>query len=269
MLFRIALIILSLIFAGILEVSAFRDYWYFYCLGGLVAFSVLAVWPFIRRKRFLAIPFFLSVGSLNLLFLIDSMLEKQIFIILSTVVYYLALLGGYRLRFYISDQTAQGMLNLATLATVFFWYVANYGWFLNFAIPTWSLVATFIGSTFLLGLPSLMIAEESFCNLLKTAKERPKSPVFSENHQSNRQVVILLNFVLAFIMGEVIWALALWPFRYLATGVVALIIYFIFWDSLRSYIQNRFSRGTLIFNAMLATLCIIGMLITTQWSLAR
>lgn len=273
MFFKLNSILLSIIFACALEVSIFQQHWFFAVLIFLVCFSVLMVWPLARKIRFLAIPFFLSIGSLSLLFLIDDLIEKQVFVALSSFVYYLALLGAYRLKFYDCDQTAQGMVNLATLATGFFWFVSNYGWYLNFQISAWVLVLTFIGSTFLIGLPSLMICQVACSKIRQRSKKQPSNLINGETleaveySQRERKTVLFLSLILSFVMGEVIWGLSLWPFAYLTTGVVALIIYFVFWDAVRTYIQRTFTLKAVVFNVVFSTLAIAGILFSAQWDL--
>lgn len=276
MLFKLNAFLFSLIFIVALEASVYREVWFFNVLGFLVVFSVFVVWPMAGKMRFLAIPFFLSLGSLSLLYLIDGKFERQVFIVLSGTVYYLALLGAYRLRLYDCDQTAQGMLNLATLATGFFWFVSNYGWYLNFTISAWSLVITFISSTFLIGLPSLRIASEAFRKIkerteVKNAeKVTEKEGIQAETEfyeQQDYLKVMMLNFVISLLMGQIIWALALWPFGYLTTGVVALIIYFIMWDIVRRYIKGVLTRGSVVTNIILSTIAVGGILFSAQWAL--
>jgi len=273
MLFKLNSILLSLIFAAALEVSVLRPEWFFYVLAFLVSFSVLMVWPFARKIRFLAIPFFLSIGSLSLLYLIDDRLEKHLFVGLSAAVYYLALMGAYRLKHYDCDQTAQGMVNFATIATGFFWFVSNYGWYLNFNIGTWVLVLTFIGSTFLIGLPSLMICQLACSKIRQRSASKSNgnggktsSEIF-ECGPGERMTVIFLSFILSLVMGEVIWSLSLWPFAYLTTGVVALIIYFVFWDAVRSFVNQTLSLKAIMFNIVFALIAISGILMTAQWGL--
>lgn len=273
MLFKLNSILLSLIFAAALEVSVLRQEWFFAVLVFLITFSVLMVWPFARKIRFLAIPFFLSIGSLSLLFLIDDPIEKHVFVVLSAAVYYLALMGAYRLKHYDCDQTAQGMVNLATIATGFFWFVSNYGWYLNFNIGIWFLVVTFIGSTFLIGLPSLMICQVACSKIRRRIEHKsngnsgkyPKG--YFECSPKERMTVIFLSIILSLIMGEVIWGLSLWPFAYLTTGVVALIIYFVFWDAIRAYVNNTLSFKSIALNIAFALLSICGILLTAQWDL--
>lgn len=273
MLFKFNSVLLSLIFAAALEVSILRQEWFFAVLIFLVSFSVLMVWPFARKIRFLAIPFFLSIGSLNLLYLIDDQTEKHVFVILSALIYYLSLMGAYRLKHYDCDQTAQGMVNLATIATSFFWFVSNYGWYLNFKIGAWVLVLTFIGSTFLIGLPSLMICQIA-CSKINQRIERRKREKTSNSKRRHfecspreKMTVVFLSIILSLVMGEVIWGLSLWPFAYLTTGVVALIIYFVFWDTIRAYVNKTLSLKSLMLNIIFAILSITGILITAQWEL--
>lgn len=272
MLFKLKAISFSLVFALVLVVSIFRPEWFFGVLIFLILFSVLAIWPFTRKIRFLAIPFFLSIGSLNLLFLIDEPIEKYVFILLSAVVYYLALMGAYRLKQYDCDQTAQGMINLATLATGFFWFVANYGWYLNFQIGTWVLVLTFVGSTFLIGLPSLMICSTAHrkVRIKKKIHARGKNsegPIECNCSPKRRQEVYFLSFILALVMGQVIWGLALWPFGYLTTGVVALIIYFVFWDMVRLFVQRELTKKAIVADIIFSVFAIGLLLGTAQWGL--
>lgn len=269
MLVKLNAIALSMVFAAALEVVVFSEEWFFHALIFLVIFSVLAVWPLARRIKYFAIPLFLSVGSLSLLYLIDDPIEKHVFVGLSSLVYYLALLGAYRLKFYDCDRTAQGMINLATLATGFFWFVSNYGWYLNFEISTWILVLTFVGSTFLIGLPSLLICAES-CRQIderSNGKSKQLTLISRDLKPHNKYVVFYLSFIIALVMGELIWGLALWPFGYLTTGVVVVIFYFLLWDVARLYIQNMLTKRAVIADILIAVFSISGILATARWSL--
>ncbi len=274
MLFKLSLIILSFVFAGALEIIVIKEELFREVFGFLVIFSILVIWPLAGKVRFLAIPFFLSIGSLLLLYLIDEPIEKHVFIGLSAITYYLSILGAYRLKLYDCDQTAQGMINLATLATCFFWFVSTYGWYLNIqSIPIfgWNLeidagvlILVFTISSFLIGLPSFMICDNAYCKIKKGEGERSDNQglVFG-----NKKSVFFLNFVVALVMGEIIWGLSLWPFGYLTTGVIAVIIYFLIWDVTRLFIQNSLTKGIIITNVTLVSLFIFGILFTAQWEL--
>lgn len=269
MLLKINALLFSFVFAAALEVVVFNEESFFQVMFFLVVFSVLAIWPLARKIRFLAIPFFLSVGSLSLLYLIDSPVEKHVFVIFSVVVYYLALLGAYRLKFYPCDKTAIGMVNLATLATGFFWFISNYGWYLNFDINAWVLVSTFVTSSFLISLPSFLICAEACKKIeMRTENKNKQLSLFSGCFAAcHKQIVIFLNLILAILMGQFIWALSLWPFGYLSTGVVTLLLYYFFWNILRMFILSSLSRKAVLRDAVVVSFLIFAILATARWEL--
>ncbi len=273
MFLKFKLIILSLIFATGLGVFSWRADWYFGVLGFLILFNLFLIWPLSERIRFLAIPFFLSVGSLNLLYLVDGKIERALFIGLATMIYYLSLLGAYRLKLYDCDQTAQGMINLATIVTVFFWFVSNYGWYLNFAIDSWVLVVTFIASTFLITFPSLTICFVACYKIhyrRKRHKKTKKNFLIALRQQLKvEKIALFFSIILAFIMGEVIWGLSFWPFGYLITGMTAVIIFFLFWSVVRRFIMGRLTKKFVTVNIIMMLVLVILMILTSPWDIIK
>lgn len=269
MFFKLQPLIYSLVFLLSLEAVLLREDWLELAAFFLILFSVLIVWPLTRKPRFVAMLLFLSLGSLSLLFLVDNHWEKQIFIVVSAVVYYLAVLGGYRLRYYPCDQTALGMVNLATIATVFYWFSSSLGWFLNFQIEPWIMVSFSFVSVFFLTLPSL-------CTCAIDRKEREKR--MQENNFQNSSgdccffqikmlTIIFLNSVLALGIAQVVWGIVFLPFNYLTLGACALIIFYIFWDATRTYLQGFFSCKRVVLNGMIGLVLISGILLTARWEL--
>jgi hypothetical protein len=275
---KLQIILLSIFFGVTLGYFVYQEEKYFLVLGFLVAMNLLVAWPVARRIRFLAVPFFLSIGSLNLLYLIDGFYERVAFVILAAIMYGLALWGANRLKKYDCDQTAQGMVNLATIVTIFFWLVANYGWYLNFTISNWVLVVTTIASTFLIVLPSLTISFVSCYKIHfrndkkkkggKIFKKRKKDFVLAFKQQLRIQrVALFFSFIIAFIMGEVIWSLSFWPFGYLIVGMTAVIIFFIFWSIVRKFVKKELTKQFIIVNICVMVILIIAMIITSPWHL--
>ncbi len=272
MLKKFQIILLSLFFGGSLSFFVWKEEYYFYVLGFLALFNLMLVWPLAKRIRFLAVPFFLSIGSLNLLYLIDGIYERTFFIVSAVIVYALALWGANRLKKYDCDQTAQGMVNLATIITVFFWVVSNYGWYLNFEISSWMLVVTTMASTFLIILPSLTISFVACYKIhYRQDKKKKKSPekenfVLALRYQIKIQrVALFFSFIIAFIIGEVIWGLSLWPFGYLPTGMTAVIIFFLFWSIVRKFIRKELTKRFIIANIFIMIVIIVIMIVTSPW----
>ncbi len=288
MFFKFAPFLGSLVFAAILEVLIF---WERLLVMGLVlmgSFLLFSVWPLVRKIRFLLSAGLLAVSSTLLLFLIDSFYEQQIFVAFSAVVFYLLLLGGYRLRLYQRDQTAQGMINLVTLALAFFCYAALFGWYLNLPdLTQWQVVAIFSLATFLLSWTSFLVWEDDYRAIFLDRKKMQlagldltkenfpeeagisKKTFLTPHRTVNYQMLLFFGFLLALLMGEIAWGLFLWPFNYLTTGVVALVTFFAFWDSARMLIKGELSFRMVFLNICLVLLSMGGLLVSTNWGLVN
>ncbi len=258
MFFKLQPLIYSIIFLFSLEVVILKEDWMENVAWVLIFLTILVVWPLTRKPRFIALPLFLSLGALALLSLIDHIIERHIFIFLTSSIYYLTLLGGYRLRFYASDQTALGMVNLATLYTAFMWFTAALGFYLNYEIQYWMIVL-FIGTIFLLALPS-------FCTNAKDAHDR-----FKKNGIKNPKTkfigIIFLDLVLALLMSQLFWGILFWPFGYLTLGGSALIIFYEFWDAIRLYVRDELSLKKIVTNGIVGVFLLMGILLTAQWEI--
>lgn len=261
MFFKLQPLIYSIIFVLALEVSTL-EVWFFRAVLFLIVFSILIIWPLARKVRFLAIPFFLSIGSANLLFFIDNQVEKQIFIGLSAVIYYLALLGAYRLKVYDCDQTAQGMVALSTISTIFFWFVSILGWYINFQVDGWLLIITFFISSFFISLPSLYI-----CQTKPSHNEKDSCGYLNHNRQIKNEQIIFLNFVLAFVISQIAWLSTFWPFNNLTTGSFLLIIFYVFYDIIRMFLRGELAKKRVIKRVLLFIILSAVILATAQWRL--
>jgi hypothetical protein len=83
--------------------------------------------------------------------------------------------------------------------------------------------------------------------------------------QDDKKTVSVYSLILALIMSELIWTMSFWPFGYLTTGVIALILYYILWDLIRSHFLNILSKKRVIINLVFFAILIAFMLITSKW----
>lgn len=174
----------------------------------LVAVSLLAGSRIAGAFSGASIAVLLSVTAPVLLSFIDQPVERQAFVALSALMYYVSLIGAYRLRHAPNDRTAQSMLNASAMAAMFFFFAGFYGFYLNFSFPLWGLmVLYFLGAAF--------VSRETFVDVDR-GDESPRVTVYS----------VLIGLV----MGEMAWISSLWPFGYLTVGAVSLILFFIAWD---------------------------------------
>ena len=209
-----------------------------FSLVALIGIRIIA-----KRWKYFILPLFIIFGSVFLLFLIDSVAEERTFAVLSAGIFYLTVLASYRLGKYDKDQTAKAMHNLAVFATVFCWYSAAYGWYLNLEVPVWILMAIVALVTFAVSYLSFVINQLAI----------------------SRNQRFLYSLFLAYLMAETVFVQNSWPFRYLTTGVVALIIYFASWDVIRNYFLDKLNPRKVIFNAVFLSVAVALILLSSKW----
>jgi hypothetical protein len=191
---------------------------------------------------FAVLPIFFTFSSVALLYLITLGFEQQIFIILSSAMYYLAMLSAYRLGLYAGDQTARGM-NMASMATtIFFTYAGAYGLYLNFLVPLYYLMFVYLIVTLLVSYQYFLIIKSG-----------------------DRKIVWMYSFLLALVMAEIVWTMNFWPFGYLTTGVIALILYYVLWDLAQSYFLNLLSKKRVVANIVFFSVMIVLVLLSAKW----
>lgn len=194
------------------------------------------------KWKFSILPVFFTLSSVALLYLITLGFEQQIFIFISSAMYYLALFSAYRLGLYEKDQTARGMNMAATAATIFFTYAGAYGIYLNFLVPPYFLMLIYL-------LVTLFVSYQ----------------YFSIIRIGSNKAVWLYSFLLALIMAEIIWTMNFWPFGYLTTGVSALILYYVLWDLAQSHFLNLLSKKRVVANMVFFSSLIVLVLLSSKW----
>ena len=191
---------------------------------------------------FSILPTFLSFSSVALLYLIGLWYERQIFVVIISLMYYLALFGAYRLSRSQNDRTAQGLNNAASFAALFSFYASAYGLYLNFSVPLWVLIFAYMGAT-------LLVSAQYFFVI-----------------GAHRETIWIYAFVLALGMTEIVWILNFWPFGYLTTGVIALILYYVLWDLSGSYFLANLSQKKVVFQLILCLSLAVLVLVTSRWT---
>lgn len=241
MFIKIRPLLFSLFFLLSLEVIFFFPSRVFWVMGIILIFSAWAGITMGKKWIFSIIPFFFALSCIGLLYLISLNMEEQVFILLSSGIYYLGLYGINRLGLYARDQTALAMLITTSAATVFFSFSSFYGIYLNFLVPIYVLMLVYFLVTFLISLAYFFLI------------------------QNNKKTALIYSFVLALIMAELIWTMNFWPFGYLTTGVIALILYYILWDLIRGHFLNILSKKRVVINLVFFSILIVWVLITSKW----
>lgn len=191
---------------------------------------------------FSVLPIFFTFSSVALLYLITLGFEQQIFILLSAGMYYLSMLGAYRLGLYAGDKTAKGMNMAAMAATIFFTYAGSYGLYLNFLVPLYYLMLVYLFVTLFVSYQYFLIIKND-----------------------ERKTVWTYSFLLALVMTEIVWTINFWPFGYLTTGVIALILYYVLWDLTQSHFLNLLSKKRVVANMIFFSIMIVLVLLSAKW----
>lgn len=215
----------------------------FWIVGILALATLIGVRIIAKHFRFFLLLMMLVLGTLLLLPLIDSPAQAKAFMVLSGGVFYLVVLAGYRLRRYDKDQTAKAMANLSALFALFCWYTSVFGWYLNIEMSVWYIMSILMAATFLVSYVSILI------NGL-------------EIHRHQR---ILYSIFLAYLIAVTVWTQNSWPFGYLTTGVITLIIYYAGWDAIRNYFQGKLVVRKIAFSLVFLVGTITILLLSTKW----
>ncbi len=234
--------IYTVIFLFGLELIIFRPSWVFWVLIFLVILSLQDGFGMGKKWRFVILPMFCSISSVNLLYLVSIFFEQQIFILISSLMYYFSLFSASRLRKYELDQTARGMNMAAAMATIFFTYAGVYGLYINFSVPLYWLMLSFL-------IVTLFVSYQHFSIISNETKK----------------IIWTYSFLIGLAMTEIIWMMSYWPFGYLTTGVIALILYYVLWDIIQSHFLGLLSRKKIIANMIIFSFLIVLVLISSKW----
>ncbi len=191
--------------------------------------ALLAVYRATKKMTGVPIPLLFSLSTPTLLFLIDSRTNQHIFVIISTIAFYSLLLGLYRLRFAPSDETALAFMHAGGMASLLLFYAACYGLYLNFDIPLWMLMTTLCLSTFWVAYQMLRVMVKK-----------------------KRKTQLLYGAFLSLVLTEASFIASLWPFGYLTTAALLLIVFFFSWEVLLQYptgqsFEKKFLRKVILF----------------------
>lgn len=243
MFFKLRPLIFSLVFLASLEVIIARGEYAFGVAIFLFLLSLYEGRSIGGKWIFSVLPVFFILSSVALLYLISGNVEEQIFIFLASSMFYLSLFSAYRLGKYSGDQTAKGMNITAAFATIFFTYASAYGLYLNFLVPLYYLMITYLVVT-------LLVSFQYFVIIKKNEQKK----------------VWTYSFILALAMAEIVWTMNFWVFGYLTTGVIALILYYILWDLTQSYFLNLLSQKRVVANMVFFSCLVVLVLLTSKWT---
>jgi len=237
----------TLIFFGVIESIIFfallGEKNGFFLTIPLIIFAVFAGWNVGKSLLYSFLSLSLTVSSLGLLYFIDNIREQQIFGLLVSVLFYMALLGIKRIHTNAFDMTARSLFSASLIAIIFLFYAVIYGLYINFNIPLW----------FFIGVHFLFVMTVTFASL--------------RAYSSDYRRIFLYSTVIAFSMIQLVWLANFWPFGYLTMAAISLMFYYVLWDLVQMVFLEVLSKKRIVITILYCVILTLTVLLTTQWLL--
>ncbi len=236
----LALIILVLFANDILIISEKSS---IFIIIFFLAITFYATHKINRRFIFTIVPIGIMVSGLALLFFIDSTIKRDIFAISVSIVYYSAFLSIVRMKNNPKDITAKTFFSIAIISTIFFFFAASYGVYINFDVSLWIFLTVNVFFLFFVTFASLRI------------------------YSKNMHKAFLGSAILSFCMIQIMWMMNFWPFGYLTNASVVIVFYYIMWDILIMIFTETLSKRKVLNNVILGICLLFILLGTSKWVL--
>lgn len=236
-------VILHALLYGILMAVMIAEPGYDLYIIGLLLLNVYWSRRLLRGGFLCTLPSSLFVIiTAGLLYYIDSNIQRYVFISLAVFVYFVFLLGNWRLRQQQTDETARSAVAMCLISLFFIFFATGNATHINFAIPLWVYLPLF----FLVGVYLSFF-------------------YFSLIPGNNNRYALLYAFFLGVFSMEVAWLATYWPFSYLTSGIVILIFYYIIWDMAQSHLLGQLTRRRVLTNMTLMLFLVGLVLSTSRW----
>ena len=131
---------------------------------------------------------------------------------------------------------------MVLMATIFLFFSASYGAYLNFEAPVWFLMIFYFVNIWL-------VSYQYFVSI----------------EGRDKVVVLIYSFMLGFAILEMGWIINFWPLSYLTTGFILFMFYYVLWDLVQSYFFNNLSRKKVFFNLLFFVIISSVILFSSTW----
>jgi hypothetical protein len=249
MIFEPRIFLGALVFASILLYARSHEMLfslsgYFFTALPLLFLSAFLGHKLLRRVARIFVPLLLSTVLPVLLSLIDNEVNASLFIVIGSILYYVAFLSLYRLRGGADDQTARALLQGTLMASAFLFFAMLFGLYLNF---TFSLAVLMI-------VVFWVITMITFVSLLTVA-------------QTERHRVFLYSFLLGVLSAELFFLASFFPFGYLTVGSLLTSIYFLFWEIALDAFRNTLSVRKATLRIITVLFLVLMVLVSSPWKI--
>lgn len=233
--------VFSVLFYAIFQLFLIKREFSFWFILAFLVVAIMGVYQVSERRGFLMIlPLTFAFGSLILFDLVTGNLSKQIYIILSTVGFFMTLLQTSKKIRKIDNELWYKINTSLIFIVIFIWSAGLYGFYLKENLPFWPL---------------------AFINLIVLGILYFYAIKINELEISRKIFVVL--FIIVNL--EILWSLSFTHFGHLTIGAILLLVNYVFWDILENHSRGVLNKKLLIVDVLFFIIVISGLLATTKW----
>ncbi len=237
----------------------------------LILFTVSALSAFwVTRYRFFPITLVIlfSAGSVLFLITLGKNSFQHIYLIISSLLFMLSLIGLN--RFFAQQENwnskekkklkmlESGFTINQTIALLSIFLLSSgiYGIYIDLDLSTWTVMSAVFASIF-------------FTTIYLTRINFLKSKALELHLDSSKnRTFAFYSFLVGFLLAEVIWAISFLPANHLTVGIIVLLLYYFFWNILKSYLRNELTKKIITLNLIFLAVAASIVLATTKWDIA-
>lgn len=246
MFFHLKPILLSLVVLAGYELMIYRFEWRFWILGILLAIIIAGTRIATNAWHNSLLPILFFAGSAVLSFFISEGIFLQVYIGISSLIYYLIILGIYRINANAQDETAQKINFITSFTVVFIWAASLFAIYLNRNIDFW-----------IISLALYAIVVVATHQLLKTANFK----------KGKADRYWLYSFTIAYCLAIMSWGVLFLPFGYLTLSVLLLVVYFMLVNYLARSLKGTFSKMAFAIDLFIFLISASVVLFSTRWGM--
>lgn len=184
-----------------------------------------------------------SLSVSGLIFFVDSFFLRQVVVGVALFLLFFAM-REYRQLNRAQEISLKGILFIFHFMTLFFFFAFSLAVHINFTIPQVLLM-------FFYGIVIFFVSLHSFLSVY--IKEVKRSLQYS--------------LVLSFFFLQLAWFIHFWPFGYLTTGVILLVVYYVLWDLFQSHFEKTIRLQRFFTDVLLLVVLVSIVLVSTPWTI--
>ena len=199
-----------------------------------------------RDFLWFAVIMILSFCASGLLIFVDSVVAQQSITLIASVLLFLSMREYRNFDQGKEKLSARSVLFMAHFAGIFFFFTVSYAFHVNISIPQWFLMGAFFFFPFLISAHSFLLTQPG-----------------------NARLALIYAFIMGIVFMQLAWIIHFWPFGYLTTGVIMLVMFYTLWDLFQSHLEGDIRYQRFLANILLLVVLSSIVLLSSPWEIIR